>query len=392
MRGTLRTLWRGYWPLAVLPVAAGLLDLLLWVAGEAWSWSDWASSFGLGAVATMVVGMLLARRQGHIQEAMADLELTEKVAILTAAVPLLRAGSLPSRTHRTLYDCRAGLALLPLAREAMQEEYLRTVVRAVAAVRASLTSSLRAHTQWTDEDWADLVTVVRKLRETAVFNARRSPTMAEFWARELDGETARLGALTGGVTFDLFRTHFTQSTDRIRTALDWDALAGLAAREDGSVRLDKLSVPVAPYDLAALDGYYAPWYHDGAREIGYDHERAQPLRHRDLAGDGSVLHPERQARVQHLYARYEARHDGEEIGLLLATYALDGDRRLVLDGNHRLSAVARLVAEGCPALLTEIRLTAPVDPALLPDLAHHRPPAGESHRPPAGEPPRQRTT
>lgn len=374
MRGTLRTLWRSYWPLAVLPVTAGVMDLLLWAGGEAWSWSDWASSFGLGAVATMVVGMLLARRQGNIQEALADLELTEKVAILTSAIPLLRAGSLPSRTHRTLYDCRAGLALLPLARDAMQEEYLRTVVRAVTTVRTSLTSSLRAHAEWTDEDWADLVAVVRKLRETAVLNARRSATMAEFWARELDEETARLGGLTGEVTFDLFRTHFTRSTDRIRTALDWEALAALAARGDGSVRLDKAVVPVAPYDLAALDGYYAPWYHDGARETGYDHRGALPLRHRDLAGDRSVLDPGRQTRIQHLYARYAARHDGEETGLLLATYALDADRRLVLDGNHRLSAVARLVAEGCPALLTEIRLAAPLDPALLPDLAHHTPP------------------
>jgi hypothetical protein len=182
------------------------------------------------------------------------------------------------------------------------------------------------------------------------------------------------------VPFELFRTHFTRSADRIRTCLDWEALARLAARGDGSVGLEKVSLRVPPYDLALLDGYHAPWYHDGSREVPYDRPGAQPLRHRDLAADHSVLDPGRQIRIKNLYARYEARHDGEEITLLLATYALGAGRRLVLDGNHRLSAVARLVSEGCPALLTEFRLTAPLDPSLLPDLAHYTPRPGGGQR------------
>ncbi|WP_405592239.1 hypothetical protein [Streptomyces sp. NBC_01190] len=371
MGGNVRSLWRSYWPLAVLPLAAGLLDWLLWLDGQAWSWADWASNFGLGAVTTMVVGMLLARRQGEVQEALAELELTEKVAILTAAVPLLRADSLPGPTYRSLYDCRAGMALVPLAREAMQEEYLRTVVKVLAAARAGLGSSLRSYTRWTDEDWADLAHVVEQLRETAVRNAGRSATLAGFWSREIDGGTRELrGVASGGLPFELFRRHFTTGPDRIRTSLSWDLLAGLDARGDGSVRLEKISTQVPPYEPGVLAGYFAPWYGDGQDEVGHDHPGAVPLRHTEIAAAGAVLAPSRLARIESLRDQYAGRMGGAEISLLLATYALGGNRFLVLDGNHRLNALARLIAQGCPVTLTEFRLTAPVDPVLLPDLAH----------------------
>ncbi|MFK0195875.1 hypothetical protein [Kitasatospora sp. NPDC090308] len=165
------------------------MDLLLWWYGEAWSWSDWASSFGLGAVTTMIVGMLLARRQGNIQEALADLELTEKVAILTSSVPELREASTPGLTYRSLYDCRAGLSLVPLARASMQEEYLQTIARVLETLKENLGSSLLSHTHWMDDNWADLATAIEKLRETAMLNTEKSTIMANRWRGELDSKT-----------------------------------------------------------------------------------------------------------------------------------------------------------------------------------------------------------
>jgi uncharacterized SAM-binding protein YcdF (DUF218 family) len=87
----------------VLPLVAVALDLVLWARGEAWTLSDWASSFALGAVTTMVVGMLLARRQGAIQEALADLQLTEKIAVLNSVAPRLRKAGDPGQARRSLY-------------------------------------------------------------------------------------------------------------------------------------------------------------------------------------------------------------------------------------------------------------------------------------------------
>jgi hypothetical protein len=375
------TWWRSYWPLAVLPLVAVALDLILWARGEAWSLSDWASSFALGAVTTMAVGMLLARRQGAIQEALADLQLTEKIAVLNAATPRLRKAGDPGQARRSLYDCRAGLALLPLARTSMQEEYLRTVSDVLRTLHASLDASLHTRVLWTDDDWADLTRAVEGLRESAAHQARRSGTMAAYWSREVGPHTAALlGAAGGSVPFEVFRRHFTQGADRIRTSLDWDALAALAADGSGAaaaVRLDTVTTSVAAYDPQALSGYHAPWYRDasGTAETSYDAAGAVPLRHAELAADLAVLDAPRRARITALRDHYAARVDGEGISLVLATYALGPGHCLVLDGNHRLTALLHLVDQGCPIHLIEFRLTAPLDPLLLPDLAHHTPPS-----------------
>jgi hypothetical protein len=355
----------------VLPLSAGALDLLLWWRGQAWSLSDWASSFGLGAVTTMVVGMLLARRQTGIQEALADLELTEKVGALNFAVSGLRDTGTPGPARRSLYDCRAGLALLPLARRPMQDEYLRTVAGVLATLDTSLGSSLHSRARWTREDWSDLNRAVEGLRETALLHVPRSPVMADHWSREIDGRTAALLRVSSGaVTFEVFRRHFTQGRDRIRTALAWEPLARLADDGSGAVRVETLSIDVAAYDVSALAGYHAPWYGDGAGEVPYGHPDAAPIRHTELATGLAVLDPDRRSRVVALREQYAARVDGREIAVTLATYDLGGGRCLVLDGNHRLTALVQLIVQGCPVRVTDFRLTAPLDPALLPDLRH----------------------
>lgn len=366
--------WRSYWPLAVLPLVAVALDLVLWARGEAWTLSDWASSFALGAVTTMVVGMLLARRQGAIQEALADLQLTEKIAVLNSVAPRLRKAGDPGQARRSLYDCRAGLTLLPLARAPLREEYLRSVAALLRTLRTSLDASLHTRAQWTDDDWEDLTRAVQGLRESAAHQVRSSPAMAAYWSREIGPHTeALLRAAGGSVPFDVFRRHFTEGADRIRTSLDWDALAALAADGSGAVALERVTTSVASYDPGALAGYVAPWYRGASgTETAYDAPDAVPLHHAELATDRGLatLNAPRRARITALREHYAGRVDGEGISLVLATYALDADRRLVLDGNHRLTALLHLIAEGCPVHLTEFRLTAPLNPALLPDLRH----------------------
>ncbi|MPY34142.1 hypothetical protein FNH09_23690 [Streptomyces adustus] len=148
----------------------------------------------------------------------------------------------------------------------------------------------------------------------------------------------------------------------------------MARQSDPPVGLAMVGTRLAPYDLAALAGYHAPWYREGSGtgEVRYDRRGAVPLRHAELATDLSSLRQERRSRIGELRDHYATRLDAQGISLMLATYALGPDGYLVLDGNHRLTALAQLVAKGCPATLTEFRLTAPLDPALLPDLRHYR--------------------
>jgi hypothetical protein len=357
----------------VLPAAAAAMDLALWWVGEPWSWADWAANFGLGAVTTMVVGMLLARRQGRIQEALADLELTEKVGYLTFSAGRLCEDCPPDRVRRALYDCRAGLALVPLARRSMQGEYLRTVARVLEVSADTLGSSLRSRVQWADADWAELAELVSELRSTAQARTRGRAADLGPWAAAVGaGADKLLRTAADPVPFEVFRAHFTAGPDRIRTELDWRGLADRVRRGDGSVALSVVRTDLAPYGLGPLRDYYAPWYADsaGAREARFDAPGAVPLRHADLAADASLLDGARRARIAELRAHY-ATQLGGGVTLILATYALGGSRRLVLDGNHRLTAIAQLVAAGCPARLVEFRLTAPMDPAILPDLVRY---------------------
>lgn len=367
----LRAFWGNYWPLLVLPVVAALLDLALAGLDEAWTLADWITNVVLGGVTTVAVGILLARRQTQIQEALADLELTEKVAMLAFAVPDLRERLHPGRTCRALYDARAGLTLVRLAREPMQREYLEAVGGVLVEVDRAMRASLAAYIGWTDDDRARFRRVVGTLREQAQDGARRSPLVREAWTRTVDPRTESLMSLpTERIPFEAFRGHFSQGADRIRVALDWDRLAALTAAGRAEIREVRTEVP--PYRTAALGGYTAPWYAADGVEVRYDDPAAVPLCHADLARDLSVLEPDRRARVEAIRRSYAERTDGRPIEVVAATHATATGRVLVLDGNHRLAAVAGLVDQGCPVTVREFRVVTAAGPDLVPDLRHHR--------------------
>ncbi|MFF6916960.1 hypothetical protein [Streptomyces sp. NPDC012466] len=165
------------------------------------------------------------------------------------------------------------------------------------------------------------------------------------------------------VSWPAFRRLFAPGQGGIRVALDWPRLAALhqadaarVVRED--VTLDRLPPPRA---------YYAPWYADPAgRPTDYRALDARPLNSAELAVTGRGLTEEQRLRV----GRFEQALAGRPLPLCLPTLDLGEERRLVLDGNHRLIALLRLVAAGSAAVVREFRVSAPLDPDLLPDLRH----------------------
>ncbi|OPC76523.1 hypothetical protein B4N89_46780 [Embleya scabrispora] len=354
------------------------LDAVLAWRGQAWSLADWASSVVLGALVTVTVGILLARRQSLIQEALADLELVEKVAVLSAQVPHLRNRSSSGEIVRVCYDARAGMALLPLARGTMQTEYLETVGAVLDEIERRLATSLDLHATWTGDEWDRFHDVVSRLAEAARVAARRSAIVRAHRTATIDPVTRRLGAFTGTrVPFEVFHHHYTRGRDRIRVRLDWDRFARLVDAPGGGVRIERVQTVIEPRDLAALAPYRSPWYHDPAfpsrGEVDHDDPGAHPIRHEQAVHDRTLVAPGRDARITAVEDWYSARAISGPIHLTLATWAVAPDRILVLDGNHRLAAVARLVGDGCPATITEFRITGAgaVLPPLVPDLAHH---------------------
>ncbi|MDG4533508.1 hypothetical protein [Streptomyces sp. AV19] len=362
-------------------VAAGS-DAVLRGRGQGWSLSDWLSNVVLGALATVIVGILLARRQTRVQEALADLELTEKIAALRVADARLRDQCTSEAAHRAVLDCRAGLALVPLARVPMQEEYLRAAVRMVRVLGDALGSSLEPRATWSDADWEYLRENMEELLKSAEHNLKGASAMRPIWIDDINSCKGRILELAQGeVLFTVFRRHFTQSQNRIRTLLDWNALARLAPPNGNAVWVEHLTRQVT--DPAALASYFTVWYtrSDGT-ETEYDHPEARPISLASLAeGTSCYLGRERRDRIKDLHRHYAAKVEGKDIRVLIATYPVRvepsaPDAReavVILDGNHRLAALVQLAREGCPFTIAEFRLHAPADPAFLPDLSHHVP-------------------
>ncbi|MFF4115457.1 hypothetical protein [Streptomyces sp. NPDC001714] len=165
------------------------------------------------------------------------------------------------------------------------------------------------------------------------------------------------------VSWPAFQRLFACDRAGIRVALDWERLAalhrqGLVTIVHEDATLDR---------LPPTHEYYTPWYADGTgRPTDYRAPDAHPLRAADLAHNGRALSPAQHGQVTH----FERVLPRSGCRLLLPVIDLGGDRRLVLDGNHRLVALLRHVAVGGSFRIAEYRIVAPLDPHLLPDLGH----------------------
>jgi hypothetical protein len=162
--------------------------------------------------------------------------------------------------------------------------------------------------------------------------------------------------MTERVSLSAFKTEFPPSDVRVK--FDWQTFE--AGMEEGLI--DVTVTPTASWDATTL---YAPWYHNGHRQaVRYDEEGAQPWRYDELLGQ-----PMMQAPGHFLSEEIAARHDVVFKDTKILSLDVGRERRLVLDGNHRL--ILRL---GFLALkhieLPHYQIHAPLDPPLVPDVKH----------------------
>jgi hypothetical protein len=131
---------------------------------------------------------------------------------------------------------------------------------------------------------------------------------------------------------------------------------------------------VAATDFCEIDDWYTPWYVDSSgRECGFDAGDARPLTIAEAARSHGSLTQERRARLDRIAS--ELRCTEEPRDVLVATYGLGGRAQLVLDGNHRLTALKDV---GGAIRVVGLCLMGPVTAAVLPDLARWE---GEAHSP-----------
>jgi hypothetical protein len=142
----------------------------------------------------------------------------------------------------------------------------------------------------------------------------------------------------------------------VRVALDWDRLRAAQAE------IDLVVVDAG----ASIADWAFPWYVDSQ---GAFVPCDDPDAHAILVGDAATVlrDPARAARIEALARTMPVERPTP---LLLAAYLLPANRRLVLDGNHRLAAA---VTRRLPFTALVLSVHGPLDPAICPDLRHWTP-------------------
>jgi hypothetical protein len=122
----------------------------------------------------------------------------------------------------------------------------------------------------------------------------------------------------------------------------------------------------------SLQDWFVPWYVRNGCEVDYNESGGSPIRLVEVPQRMGQLAATRQAVIHDIAARFAERPAVVRIDV--PVFSLGAAGALVLDGNHRLSAM--LLAR-CEIRLLVFRVAGPIDRNVLPDLAHwHGPDRG----------------
>jgi len=156
------------------------------------------------------------------------------------------------------------------------------------------------------------------------------------------------------IPFFTFQSFF---KDFIRIKLDWQRLSS-----------EKVTVNLSVFDeLEDPSAWYLPWYfNDIDEEVSYLAANANPLTLADIPKAISRLNSRRRGQIQELLSGFR-NTTPQPVQVVIATYALPDGKHLIMDGNHRSSA---LILAGVKARLMVFEMLGPLDKELLPDLCH----------------------
>lgn len=152
----------------------------------------------------------------------------------------------------------------------------------------------------------------------------------------------------------IFESFFNSS---IRMMIDWKRLKN-----------EKITITLSVFDeLENTSNWYLPWYfNDVEQEVNYLVPNATPLTLADIPKAINRFNSMRQNRIQTLLNEF-LNTSQEPAQVIIATYALPNGKHLIMDGNHRSSA---LILAGVKAKLMVFEMFGPIDTELLPDLSY----------------------
>ncbi|MBE9142137.1 hypothetical protein [Planktothrix mougeotii] len=156
------------------------------------------------------------------------------------------------------------------------------------------------------------------------------------------------------IPFLIFQSFFHTS---IRIQLNWQRL-----------KIEKATVKISIFDqLENPSAWYLPWYFNNLHEeVSYLASNANPLTLADIPKAINRLDSGRRDKIQELLNRF-INANPEPVQIVIAAYALPDGKHLIMDGNHRSSA---LILAGVKARLMVFEICGPIDKELIPDLCH----------------------
>lgn len=381
--GAVRKRVRQYWPLLAIPPVAAALDGLLYLAGQPWTASEWASNI-VFAYAVTLATVVLTRRQEKLQESSAAAELLARTAAISGNLDRLRSTAQAGAVRQVLIDARAGLHLLPYAEAGPRAEYLLTLHGAVTDISSLVAGSVRPYTWWSAAEWEAIVSAAGELRGLLELKVSDPADTGGRPYRELLRLLAELPGFVPAqrrVPLGSFERHFRHGdvSQRIRVMLDWERL-----REHVDVGRARVELhrhwSVQWFETHEV---YSVWYarddgDEGMRFVGYSDPGARPMPFSRVHEYFPALPAVRTTAIESMARQLEQRPQGTLPTAEIVTLLIGPKRLLVLDGNHRVAAIrygrGDPHAMPLPVTLVEYRIIAPHDPTLLPDLTHHLPP------------------
>lgn len=359
-------------PLVMVVAAAIIANIILGrFFNDAWKASELASNLIFGLLLT-VATIMINRRQSAIQEALSDSQLAAKIATISGAVDTFAKDFQPSTCQMIFTEARSGLHLIPYADKDAAQEFSEVVSKACASILRGLTSGVRSYTYWEPTDWTRITDDACKLlNSSAKFNGPSCLNDKASEIREILDAITALAPKDSIVPFHIFKRAFHRGDvhERIRAFIDRKSLsseveqnkARIVMRRNWSVEWLEENDPQTVWYVNRR-GRFSNYFTAGTRRI----------RVKDINRYFDALPEPTRACIKQVGATFNFRKNGRGLHVAeIVTLEVAESNLLVLDGNHRLSAVMR-GSDGhegpLGVLVVEYRITLDRDVPLVPDL------------------------
>lgn len=335
----------------------GTISVVCALSIRGWQASD--TYFAASGIALFVLGLFLARRQGHLQAALADLETDEKITVLLSHAAALRDDDRFDSGFNAVGDAIACLPVLQFTTAKTRHYYSA----AACAAMDELATAVRDRALYTSTETDRLITSTERVIEAI----GRLPQSIQ---RDIDG--VRQAA---GVLLTVLKGNRQGTTPRLEGAPISVASFKSAIEDHVRVGLDFTRLNDADFCPRArvirepelLIDWVSPWYYDAdGNECDHRAEGATPIPL--VTQDGGAIRPvpAPPSHAQQVAQIAESMRQGRPGPILVGCYRPFGrDVVVVIDGSHRLRAA---LAIGGPLHVVALILHGPDDPAILSDL------------------------